>query len=93
MLFGALHLLRVFNTACLSIRFHIIGMKLIILFLCWAGELVHARCPLELTAQFPFALEYALWRGWQQTVVFNSDVELGKFDLLHLWYTYVFIDI
>ncbi|XP_028172975.1 uncharacterized protein LOC114361946 [Ostrinia furnacalis] len=53
-------------------------MKYPVLFmfsLCLCG--VRARCPPDAWAPLPFALEFALWRGWRQAVVYTPDLERG----------------
>ncbi|KAF9413281.1 hypothetical protein HW555_008447 [Spodoptera exigua] len=36
-----------------------------------------ARCPESTIAPLPFVLEYAVWRGWHQAVIYSPDLEPG----------------
>lgn len=36
-----------------------------------------AFCPESALAPLQFVLEYAVWRGWQQAIVYTPDLEQG----------------
>lgn len=37
-----------------------------------------AYCPESTVASLPFVLEYAVWRGWHQAVIYTPDLEPGN---------------
>lgn len=37
-----------------------------------------AYCPESTVAPLPFVLEYAVWRGWHQAVIYTPDLEPGN---------------
>ncbi|XP_061730130.1 uncharacterized protein LOC133534851 [Cydia pomonella] len=44
--------------------------------LCTLGRMgVQARCPASALASFPLVLEYAVWRGWHQAIIYTPDLE------------------
>lgn len=36
---------------------------------------IEARCPLSVLNAFPLILEYAVWRGWSQALLYTSQLE------------------
>lgn len=38
---------------------------------------VARECPVDVLVQLPLVVEYALWRGWQQVLIYAPDIEPG----------------
>lgn len=52
---------------------------IIVIILVTGCVVVSALCPAAAFAPMPFILEYVLWRGWNQVIVFSPNIEQGKF--------------
>lgn len=36
-----------------------------------------AKCPSNVLKSLPFVLDYAVWRGWRQVVIYTLDLDPG----------------
>lgn len=48
----------------------------VILTILLSGSVV-GKCPVNVLVQLPLVVEYALWRGWQQALIYVPDIEPG----------------
>lgn len=44
-----------------------------------AKDYVNAYCPSEVLRTMPFMLEFGLWRGWHQTLIYTPEIEKGEY--------------
>lgn len=55
--------------------------------------LVDAYCPEAAQAPLPFVLEYAVWRGWHQAVIYAPDLEQGmSWNMISHYYAGCFLE-
>lgn len=57
----------------------------VMLILLLSGNVV-GKCPVNVLVQLPLVVEYALWRGWHQALIYTPDIEPGivQIDLIQL---------
>lgn len=50
----------------------------LLLWLAISSAGVSASCPASALAPLPLVLEYALWRGWHQAIIYAPELERGS---------------